>query len=98
MKSQNLRSMSHKQYRQKLIVQLIGSIRNESRRKRKSPAEEVERTRLDGKYHRIDVFPRRTKKDCVVCSIRAKGKRKETIYHCMTCPGNPAIDPEACFA
>ena len=97
-KSQNQKSVTHKKFREKLIVQLVGStIRNESRKRWKRPNEEEERVRLNGFYHQIGVRENRSQKTCRVCSSRATGQRRETIYHCLTCPGFPGLHPENCF-
>ena len=35
--------------------------------------------------------------DCVVCSLRAKGTRRRTLYFCKSCTNTPSLHPDICF-
>ena len=77
-KEKHLKTISHKSYRKQLIEAMVGSVRNPSKVKKAKPSDRVDDKRHDGTLHINDAFADKSKKDCIVCSVRAKGKRKET--------------------
>lgn len=81
-------------FRINLVEQLVGSFRNN--RKRRSEANLNNVVRLNDRFHSI--YLRKSNVDCKVCSDRSKPNgRKTTVYYCKTCPGNPALHPGNCF-
>ena len=93
-KHQGLSEITHKKFRENLLHQLVGRIRNKNA-KRRSRNCNTEHERLHGR-HFIAKIPSGRKKDCMVCSDR-KVKRKQAVYHCETCEGNPGLHPDKCF-
>uniref|UniRef100_A0A6P7FHC1 PiggyBac transposable element-derived protein 4-like n=1 Tax=Diabrotica virgifera virgifera TaxID=50390 RepID=A0A6P7FHC1_DIAVI len=80
-------------FRKKLVLQLIGDFRSKAKRRIININNNV---RLDGNFHAI--FLRKSNSDCKVCSDRTKpGGRKTTVYFCKTCPECPALHPGNCF-
>lgn len=54
--------------------------------------------RLNRKLHCLYASKFSKSKDCRVCSDRkTKGRRKETIHYCNTCPKKPGLHPGECF-
>lgn len=90
-------AMSHKKYRQTLLMSLIGDFRAPETIRRTAAAADTEQ-RLDRTPHFIYLQPGGKHKDCAVCSNRKiKGGRKETCYFCKTCEAKPSLHPGICF-
>ncbi|XP_050294119.1 piggyBac transposable element-derived protein 4-like isoform X1 [Anthonomus grandis grandis] len=89
--NQQLRSRN---FRKKLVIQLVGNYRNTSRRRSAYGAEDI--SRLNNRFHAI--YARKNNSDCKVCSDQSKkGGRKTTTYYCKTCQDHPALHPGECF-
>lgn len=88
--------LSHKQFREKLVLDLVENIRVTV--KRGEPSSSDKEQRLDGKLHIITLNPQKKHKDCAVCSNRkVPGGRKETSYICETCDRKPGLHVGQCF-
>lgn len=82
------KNITHKQFREKLLLDLVGDFRITA--KRGLPSFSDKEQRLDGKLHIITLHPQHKHKDCAVCSNRkVPGGRKETSYICETCDRKP---------
>lgn len=91
-----MRPMKHKEFREKLIEELVTEKVNQNLIGRKRPGRppiEPKSKRLDGKLHLMGKAARGNR--CVVCY--KKKIRKETVYFCKTCPEQPTLHPEDCF-
>lgn len=99
MEQQNLGKtmITSKQFREKLIQGLVGEIRNREKRKRGRPSSADEEERLNGLTHFIDQSKTKKQKQCMVCSNRSAGIRKETVFFCDTCEKKPGLHPGECF-
>lgn len=86
--NRNVRSLD---FRRKLLVQLVGSVRNTAFIPRVNNGDE---SRLDNTFHAIHV--KKHNFDCKVCSDRNR-ERKTTNYYCKTCPSFPCLHPGECF-
>lgn len=83
-------------FRKQLVKQLVGQVRNVSKRARPSDVEEEER--LNGKLHLMYPLDERKTKDCIVCSDRsAGGVRKRSKFFCKTCENQPGLCAGVCF-
>ena len=81
-------------YRNKLIAQLVGTVRNTTnRRGRLSTSDDAER--LNQAPHFINKLVKGPNKNCQVCS--AKDNRKTTVFFCETCARKPYLHPGECF-
>lgn len=95
---ENLKPLKHKVFRKALITQLVGSTRNKTATKRGRPSSTDKEERLNDKPHFIQLNPKKSTKDCAVCSDRkTKGERRETLYFCETCSRKPGLHPGECF-
>lgn len=91
------KEISHQQYRQNLVVQLVGTVRN-TRKKRGQPSSLDTSERLNGQQHWVGRLVGDRTKDCAVCSNRkAKGERRKTVFYCKTCSRQPGLHPVDCF-
>ena len=88
---QNEKPLTHLKYVKLLVDQLINNFRQERSRASTSSSE----IRLNGTLH---VMRKGKKRDCVVCSNRKKGERRETSEYCDTCPNKPRMHVGDCFA
>ena len=87
------KNISHKQFREKLLLDLVGDFRIRANRGR--PSSNDKEQRLDGKLHIITLHKHT---DCAVCSNRkVPGGRKETSYICETCDRKPGLHVGECF-
>lgn len=91
---QHLRDSRHLQYRNKVIVQLIGDVRNR-KPKRGRPSESDSAERLNKSPHFIKKGARGHTKNCMVCNT--KEQRKTTLFFCETCQRKPGLHPGECF-
>ncbi|XP_069697349.1 piggyBac transposable element-derived protein 4-like isoform X1 [Periplaneta americana] len=97
--SKNLPTVSHLEFRKKIIVGLVGNVRNKISRKRGRPSTNDTEDHLNGTLHLIRAHERKVTKDCEVYSNRkVKGGRKETSFYCNTCERKPGLHPNKCFA
>jgi hypothetical protein len=88
---------SHLEYRKKLITELVGNVRNISK-KAGRPSTRDKEERLNKQQHFPAIFDDGKCKDCAVCSKRKiPGGRKQTAYYCKTCSRHPALHPNNCF-
>jgi len=88
--------VEHLKFRRRLIMQLVGDIRNQPKRKGR-PSTKDKAERLNRKPHFLDQDGSKHK-DCAVCSRRdQKGGRKTTVYYCKTCSRHPGLHPTRCF-
>lgn len=84
-----------RQFRKKLVEQLIGSFRSTATRRFGRSLENNE-IRLNGQFHALAI--KKSNLDCKVCSDRSvPGGRKTTVYYCKSCPDHPALHPVECF-
>lgn len=92
---ENIKKITHKKFREELLMALIGEFRVPLQRPgRPSSSDTIQR--LDGKSHFI--FSHKKHKDCIVCSNRKiRGGRKETTFYCETCDRKPGLHPGECF-
>ena len=89
-----LHEARHLRYRNNVIVQLVGEIRNKDpNRGRPSTSDAAER--LNKAPHFIAKGPRGHNKNCMVCS--SKEDRKTTLFFCETCQRKPGLHPGECF-
>lgn len=96
-KERNIPTLTHLQFRNNLIRQLVANTRNISR-KRGPPVPDNSEQRLDGKSHFIMQKINKSTKDCAVCSDRkTPGGRRETSFYCETCTRQPGLHPGSCF-
>ncbi|CAK9833061.1 PiggyBac transposable element-derived protein 4 [Anthophora retusa] len=90
------KKLSHKQFREKLVLDLVKNIRVTA--KRGEPSSSDKEQRLNGKLHIITLHPQNKHKDCAVCSNRkVPGGRKEKSYICETCDRKPGLHVGQCF-
>ena len=82
-------------YRQRLVKQLVGNVRNKHSKKRSRPSSLDLEERLNKQQHFIAKAARGHKKDCMVCS--KPQSRKTTLFYCETCVKKPGLHPDACF-
>ena len=78
-KQNSLKDIRHKMFQKKLVIQLVGNIRNKNAKKRGRSSDIEGIGGLSGR-HFIAKIPNGKAKDCAVCSDR-KVKRIQTIYH-----------------
>ncbi|RZF41384.1 hypothetical protein LSTR_LSTR000098 [Laodelphax striatellus] len=91
-----MKDMRQRKFRKKLILALVGDVRNTKKRGRPSVTEED--VRLNGKLHIPQMLDARKGKDCAVCSDRsALGERKRTRMYCDTCLNKPGLHAGQCF-
>ena len=64
-------------------------------RPRKRPRLEARPDRMNGHLHVLG--KRDHPLDCVVCSLRAEGTRRRTLYFCKSCTNTPSLHPDICF-
>lgn len=92
----NNKKISHKQFREELLLGLVGDLRVTTKTGRPSSSDKEQR--LDGTLHIITLHPQRKHKDCTVCSNRnIPGGRRETTYICETCDRKPGLHVGECF-
>ena len=90
-------AMSHKKYRQTLLMSLIGDFREPETSRRTEVAADTEQ-RLERTPYFIYLQPAGKHKDCAVCSNRKiKGGRKETCNFYKKCETKPSRHPGICF-
>nr|CAB3255292.1 intraflagellar transport protein 140 homolog [Phallusia mammillata] len=92
----NTPAARHLQFRDQLILQLVGEVRNTSRRNtsgRTSTSDDSDR--LKKITHFIAKAARGHTKICLVCSKRVD--KKCTVYYCKTCERKPGLHPGECF-
>lgn len=90
-----MKPFRQRDYRKKLIVSLVGEVRNLRKRGRPSMLQTDER--LNGKLHIPELLGPRKNKDCVVCTQRGQGERKRSRLFCDTCENKPGLHPGNCF-
>lgn len=89
---------AHRKYRETLITELVGDVRNRTTLKRSRPSTTEQEERLNKMPHFLAAHPTKKTKDCAVCSNRkVQGGRKETLYFCKTCTKKPGLHPADCF-
>lgn len=94
--SQHKKPLTHKQFRQRLVLPLVQdrmTSRNLDIKRPGRPIQGPPDERLTGRH-----FMKRREKGkgrCVVCL--KNGERKETIYFCNTCARKPYLHPDDCF-
>lgn len=94
---EGLKPLGHLKYRKNLLVQLVGDVRNNPK-KRGRPSTNDEEERLRKIPHFIQSNEKSNSKDCAVCSNRqVKGGRRETVFFCETCTRKPGLHPGECF-
>lgn len=88
-----------KKFREELIKGLVGDTRNNNIKKRGRPgsADHEERLNLSRTHHFISQTTNKKTKECMVCSNRAAGRRRETTFFCETCSKKPGLHPGECF-
>lgn len=92
------RTIQHRKFREILITQLVGDVRNTTSLKRGRPTSLDKEERLNKQPHFLAAHPTKKTKDCAVCSNRkVPGGRRETLYFCKTCSKNPGLHPAECF-
>ena len=88
-------SFRHLTYRQRLVEQLVGNVRNKRSKQRGRPSSLNLEERLNKQQHFIAKAARGHNKDCMVCS--KSQSRKTTLFYCETCARKPGLHPGACF-
>ena len=83
------------QYRKKLIMQLVGNIRNANSKNRGRQSSENDQERFQKIPHFMANSGRGRTKLCMVCNT--KEVRKTTVYHCETCSRKPGLHLGKCF-
>ena len=86
-------TLQHLTYRQKLVEQLVGDIRNNRSEQRGRPSSLDCEERLNKQSYFITKAARGLNKDCMVCSTPQS--RKTTLFSCETCTRKPGLHPEA---
>nr|CAB3267317.1 GDP-L-fucose synthase [Phallusia mammillata] len=87
------RPTRHIQYRNELLRQLVGDVRNTERRGKPSSTDHEERLRKVP--HFIEKAERGHNRNCLVCT--SPKERKSTLFYCETCERKPALHPGKCF-
>ena len=82
-------------YRQRLVEQLVGNVRNERSKKRGRPSSLDSEEKLNKQQHFIAKAARGHNKDCMVCSKPQSWKA--TLFYCETCVRKPGLHLGACF-
>lgn len=97
-KKHNLPPISHLQFRENLLKQLVGNVRNKTQhRGRPSSSDKIERLNHVN-HHFMGKAEEGKRRDCAVCSDRkTPGQRRLTIFFCETCSRQPALHPYPCF-
>ena len=80
-------------YRQQLVEQLVGNIRNKCSKKRGRPSSLDLEERLNKQQHFIAKTAQGHNKKCMVCS--KPQSRKTTLFYCETCVRKPRLHPGA---
>ena len=89
------REMTHLDYRRRLIVELVGTVRQKQRRLGRPSTKDLAE-RMSCKPHFI--AQHKIQRDCAVCSDpKIPGGRKRTVFFCKTCTRNPGLHPGECF-
>lgn len=92
------RRIKQRNFRKKLIENLVGNVRNKTSHKRGRSSMTDEHERLNGKLHIPEFLEANKSKDCIVCSNRTvPGERKRTRLYCKTCSTKPGLHPGNCF-
>ena len=94
-KATHATTLRHLTYRQKLVEQLVGDIRNNRSRRLGRPSSLDQEERLRNQAHFIAKAARGRNKDCMVCSLPQS--RKTTLFFGETCTRKPGLHPGACF-
>jgi len=96
--SDDTENATHLQFRRKLILQLVGDVRNQERPRTGRPSTMDREERLNRKQHFSEQLPGGELRGCAVCSNRkVRGGRRQTVYFCKTCTRQPGLHPSKCF-
>jgi Transposase IS4 len=90
----NKKAMSHLEFVDKLIIQLVGNHRGGLNHTKGRHSLDPE-LRLNGKLHVLMPQEEKKSRECIVCSDKIQ--RKRTIYLCITCDIKPAMCVGVCF-
>jgi hypothetical protein len=94
----NEKPLSHLQFVDKLINQLVGNHREGLKTRRGRHSIDPEQRLNHINLHVIMPDIQKKYRDCVVCGTnRKENQRKRTMYYCKTCDNKPALHVGECF-